>query len=164
MDNSEIYSKKNNKELGLNYFKGINTQNNYKKNKRFENRFSIDLTYLNNYSKSKRVQIKDLFEAQNKDKKLYHLKTELFLLEQKNELKDSYHNDKLKNSLSFIRDEINKESYYSQIKSKYKKIKNYKNKRKKNLLITMYNPKNFKKINNLTNNTFNDNNNILIFK
>ena len=166
-DNSEIYSKKNNNELGLNYYKGINTQNNYKKNKRFENRFSInynkafDLTYLNNYSKSKRVQIKDLFEEQNKDKKLYHLKTELFLLEQKKELKDSYHDDKLKNSLSFIRDEINKDSYYSQIKSKYKKIKNYKNKRKKNLLITMYNPKNFKRINNLTNNTFNDNNNMI---
>jgi hypothetical protein len=91
-DNSEIYSKENNNELGLNYFKGINTQNNYKKNKRFENRFSInynkafDLTYLNNYSKSKRVQIKDLFEEQNKDKKLYHLKTELFLLEQINKL------------------------------------------------------------------------------
>ena len=69
-DNSEIYSKKNNNELGLNYYKGINTQNNYKKNKRFENRFSIDLTYLNNYSKSKRVQIKDLFEEKNNNKKL----------------------------------------------------------------------------------------------
>ena len=122
----------------LNYFKGIRIKNDFKKNsKRFEKELinlskDFDLTSIN-INNIKKEKIKNVLEEEKKDKKLYHLKTELFLLDQNNKIKNSYvsENNEDKN-LTFIRDKTTKDNIYSQVKSKFRKQNN---KIKRNLLI-----------------------------
>ena len=142
VEKSDRFFKSNNNQVNINYYKGINIMNNFRnKNKKFRNKLidisrDFDLTNISNISKIKRNSIKDFLDQEKKDKTLYHLKTELFLLEQKNKLNDLYNSDnKTKKNLTFIRDD--KENHYSQIKSKFmKNTQTAKNKRKKNLLLT----------------------------
>lgn len=142
----------------FNYFKAINLQNNFKRNnksKKTDNKIKnlnkeFDLTNIQNISKPKKEIMQNLLEEQKKENKLYHLKTELFLREQKYKLRDPYiFEEKLKNNVTFIRDDINfnKDKYYSQIKSKYKRKKIKRNKDKhKNNLINIYKTNNFIKL------------------
>ena len=154
----ESAEKKNNYEINLNYFKRIKTQDNLvkKNNKRFENEFfysnnDFDLINLLNINKNKKEEIKQILDNEKKDKKLYHLKTELYLIDQK--LKDSYFSEnKIKNNLTFIRDEISKDNQYSQVKSKYKEKNKNKNKRKKNIILDKYNTNCLKNFSNNPNN------------
>ena len=170
VEKSDTFFKSNNNQVNINYYKGINIMNNFRnKNKKFRNKLidisrDFDLTNISNISKIKRNSIKDFLDQEKKDKTLYHLKTELFLLEQKNKLNDLYNSDnKTKKNLTFIRDD--KENHYSQIKSKFmKNTLTAKNKRKKNLLLTMYKPNNINKLNSLSKTVYNDNNNTIKIK
>ena len=69
-----------------------------------------------------------------KNKILYHLKTELFLLQQRNKIadNDAYVKDNIKNkNLTFVRENIGLDKYYSKVKSKYMNNKLKYNKDKK---------------------------------
>ena len=147
----------------LNYFKGIRIKNDFKKNsKRFEKELinlskDFDLTSIN-INNIKKEKIKNVLEEEKKDKKLYHLKTELFLLDQNNKIKNSYvsENNEDKN-LTFIRDKTTKDNIYSQVKSKFRKQNN---KIKRNLLLTLSKTDEHNKFKNLLN-SFNENSDII---
>ena len=82
-------------------------------------------------------------DLEKKNKKLYHLKTELFLLQQKNKIvdNDAYAKENITNkNLSFVRDNFDKNKYYSKIKSKYMNNKLKDTKRKN--ATTSFNYKN----------------------
>ena len=167
IENSEIFLKSNNKEININYYKGIKIPNYFRNNNRkFKKKLinlskEFDLTSISNINKKKRDKLQKFLENEKKDKKLYHLKTELFLLEERNKLNDlNISENKLKNNLTFIRED--KDNYYSQIKSKYmKRTPASKNKIKKNL-ITMHKPYNISQMNSISRTTFNNNNMIKI--
>ena len=87
-----------------------------------------------------------LLDLEKKDKKLYHLKTELFLLQQKNKVadNDAYVKENINNkNLTFVRENIGKDKYYSKIKSKYmnKKLK-YNRDKKRGKTTISFNYKN----------------------
>ena len=152
----------------LNYFQEININKDYlKQSRRFEKELKnlskdFDLTNSINVSNLKKEKIKDVLEEEKKDKKLYHLKTELFLLDQNNKIKDSYISEsKLNKNLTFIRDNTMKDNIYCQIKSKYLSKNHNKNKRKRTLLLTLNNTNNFSELKNSFKNTFNEKSEII---
>ena len=163
-NNLDNYKKKKSVDMNLSYFRSLpnRIKNNDKKRKDKDFNHMGKIFDLTNISKTKKEKTfnQTFLENEKKEKKLFHLKTELFLLEQKNKIKDVYvGEEKLNQNLTFIRDDI---KHYSRVKSKYKR--NIKTKPKKNILLKMYQNNNnkFKKINTFSKNTLSNNYNNMI--
>ena len=163
-------SSKNNKIVNKSYFRTrtINPDTKIKKSskerirKLTKNGGTFDLSNTSKNIKEKKFNQTFLLN-QKKDKTLYHLKARLFLLDRKNKITDNEEFDtgyKQNQNLTFIRENFDKENYYSQIKSKYmKNIHNIKNRRKHNI-TTVNNSHN--KTKNISKISYNDNNIIKI--
>ena len=133
-------SKTNNIYLNKSYFqkKEINKlQINKNKKKSGGKLFNIEKEFdLTNNCKNLKEKLfsQTFLDLAKKNKKLYHLKTELFLLQQKNKIadNDAYVKENIKNKkLTFVRENIGLDKYYSKIKSKYMNNKLKYNKDKK---------------------------------
>ena len=121
-------SKTNNIYLNKSYFqkKEINKlQINKNKKKSGGKLFNIEKEFdLTNNCKNLKEKLfsQTFLDLAKKNKKLYHLKTELFLLQQKNKIadNDAYVKENIKNKkLTFVRENIGLDKYYSKIKNKY---------------------------------------------
>ena len=150
-DYSDNYKRRKSIEMNLTYFRNSKSavKNNGKRKKGKDMNIVgkiFDLTSITKNKKEKEYN-QTFLDNEKKEKKLYHLKTELYMLENKNKLKDVYVNENhLNKNLTFIRDDIDKDNYYSQVKSKYKrKIK----KPRKNILFKKSNNNDLKKINDI---------------
>ena len=121
-------SKTNNFYLNKTYFKKREANKlkiNKTKKKSTGRLFNIEKEFdLTNNCKNLKEKLysQTFLDLEKKNKKLYHLKTELFLLQQKNKITDNdvyvKENIKTKN-LTFVRENIGLDKYYSKIKSKY---------------------------------------------
>lgn len=121
-------SKTNNFYLNKTYFKKREANKlkiNKTKKKSTGRLFNIEKEFdLTNNCKNLKEKLysQTFLDLEKKNKKLYHLKTELFLLQQKNKIadNDAYVKENIKTkNLTFVRENIGLDKYYSKIKSKY---------------------------------------------
>jgi hypothetical protein len=126
-DYLDIIKQRKSTDMNSTYFRNSanSVKNNVKrkKGKDYFNYFGriFDLTSITKNKKEKEYD-QTFLDNEKKEKKLYHLKTELYMLENKNKLKDVYVcENHLNKNLTFIRDDINKDNYYSQVKSKFQR-------------------------------------------
>ena len=121
-------SKTNNFYLNKTYFKKREANKlkiNKTKKKSAGRLFNIEKEFdLTNNCKNLKEKLysQTFLDLEKKNKKLYHLKTELFLLQQKNKIadNDAYVKENIKTkNLTFVRENIGLDKYYSKIKSKY---------------------------------------------
>jgi len=121
-------SKTNNFYLNKTYFKKREANKlkiNKTKKKSTGRLFNIEKEFdLTNNCKNLKEKLysQTFLDLEKKNKKLYHLKTELFLLQQKNKIadNDAYVKENIKTkNLTFVRESIGLDKYYSKIKSKY---------------------------------------------
>ena len=121
-------SKTNNFYLNKTYFKKREANKlkiNKTKKKSAGRLFNIEKEFdLTNNCKNLKEKLysQTFLDLEKKNKKLYHLKTELFLLQQKNKISenDAYVKENINTkNLTFVRENIGLDKYYSKIKSKY---------------------------------------------
>ena len=121
-------SKTNNFYLNKTYFKKREANKlkiNKTKKKSAGRLFNIEKEFdLTNNCKNLKEKLysQTFLDLEKKNKKLYHLKTELFLLQQKNKIadNDAYVKENINTkNLTFVRENIGLDKYYSKIKSKY---------------------------------------------